>query len=387
MQGIKTTLQRELDRFFKEVTDSSFNIREVTKGAFTKARAKLNPSAFIELSDNVVNTFYNAADYKKWMGWRLVAADGSRLRLPNHSSVIEEFGQHKFGQHADAPRSLALCSILYDPLNLITLNAEIKSFSSCERQVLRGQLNHLAQGDLLLLDRGYPSYALLFELAALGIAFCARMKENWWLDVKGFIESGKTDQVVTFHLPEKDKALLKQYPRLSNTIRVRLLCIELDNGEKEILCTSLTNLKTYPKEVFFELYHFRWGVEEAYKLLKARVEVENFSGKTARAVKQDFYAKIFLMNLCSALAHPVEEKVRSEWNAEKTTHQQKLNRTSALAMTSSISIALFLKRTYRSAIEAFDSLMIKTLEIIRPNRKNPRNKKTKQIHYMNYKNW
>jgi len=34
----KSSIQRELDMFFKEVSHSDFNIREVTKGAFTQAR-------------------------------------------------------------------------------------------------------------------------------------------------------------------------------------------------------------------------------------------------------------------------------------------------------------------------------------------------------------
>lgn len=39
--NFKTSIQRELDNFFKEVTDSDFNIRHVTKGAFSKARQLL----------------------------------------------------------------------------------------------------------------------------------------------------------------------------------------------------------------------------------------------------------------------------------------------------------------------------------------------------------
>jgi hypothetical protein len=47
------------------------------------------------------------------------------------------------------------------------------------------------------------------------------------------------------------------------------------------------------------------------------MEVENFSGKTARAVKQDFHAKVFLMSLCAA-SHPIEEKVVEEYRADQT---------------------------------------------------------------------
>ncbi len=63
-----------------------------------------------------------------------------------------------------------------------------------------------------------------------------------------------------------------------------------------------------------ELYHYRWNEEEGYKLFKSRLEIENFSGKTALAVKQDFFAKVFIMSLCATLAFPIEEKVKKEVN-------------------------------------------------------------------------
>jgi hypothetical protein len=58
----KSSIQRELDRFYKEVTQSDFNIRAVTKGAFTQAKAKLNPLAFKRLNEVAVNSFYDGAE-------------------------------------------------------------------------------------------------------------------------------------------------------------------------------------------------------------------------------------------------------------------------------------------------------------------------------------
>jgi len=52
-------------------------------------------------------------------------ADGSRLVLPNHESVKEEFGEHGFGPLADSKRSLAIVSFLYDVLNLVTVDAQM----------------------------------------------------------------------------------------------------------------------------------------------------------------------------------------------------------------------------------------------------------------------
>jgi len=62
-RGLKSSIQRELDSFYKEATGSEFNIRKVTKGAFTKAGAKLKHEAFVELSAPLKTTFFYAVFY------------------------------------------------------------------------------------------------------------------------------------------------------------------------------------------------------------------------------------------------------------------------------------------------------------------------------------
>jgi hypothetical protein len=385
--NFKSSIQRELDSFFKAIAKSDFKIREVTKGAFSQARAKLNPWAFQRLNEVAVNTFYKGAEYYVWYGMRTLAVDGTRMVLPNHSTVIKEFGQQQWGPKADIPRSLAMGSMLYDVLNQITLDAQLAPYAASERDLLMQHLDKVKQGDLLLLDRGYPSFWLLFLLKAKGIEFCVRLKETWWLKVKEFTESEEKERIVTFTLPKKDYKKLADFPSMQNeTITCRLVKIELPDGEKEILCTSLVDSAKYTYEQFDKLYHYRWNEEEAYKLLKSRIELENFSGKTAKAVRQDFYAKVFLMTLCAAYAHPIEDKVIEEYKAdENRKYDQKLNRTNALSMTQDIMIAVFIRKQFTKALQAFDEIVSQTRELIRPGRTEPRNKKPKKSYYMNYK--
>ncbi len=385
-KGFKSSVQRELDSFYKEVIGGEFNIREVTKGAFTQSRAKLKHEAFIEMNDNVNQTFYDEAPYLVWHGMKLLACDGTRLVLPKHKSIIDEFGETGYGPTADSMKSLATVSMLYDVLNLVTIDAQIAPNKTGERELLTKHLEKINPGELLLLDRGYPSIALLFMLKARDIEFCIRMQEDWWLSVKDFLGSGETDRIVKFELPVKDKALLKNYPELlSQPIECRLVCVSLPNGEKEVLCTSLTQIKKYTHEDLSELYHHRWSIEEGFKLYKARVEIERFSGKTAHAVKQDFFAKVFMMSLCAILAFPIEERVKKESKEEPGRHPKKINRTSAISMLQSITIALFMKNKPKEALLAFDNIVGQTLEIVRPNRKNERKKYRKRLFHMNYK--
>jgi len=205
--------------------------------------------------------------------------------------------------------------------------------------------------------------------------------------VKDFTDSDEKERIVTFTLPKKDRKKLADYPQMQDaTITCRLIKIELPDGKKEILCTSLVDSQKYPYEEMDKLYHLRWNEEEAYKLLKSRIELENFSGKTARAVRQDFYARVFLMTLCAAYAHPIEERVVKEYKADQNRKfDQKINRTNALSMTQNILIAVFIRKQFEKAISAFDKIVADTREIIRPGRSNPRKKKPKQLYSMNYK--
>jgi hypothetical protein len=390
LRGIKSSLQRELDSFFKIVLSTDYNIRAVTKGALSQSRSKLKPEAFKEINDVACSSFYAGAPYRKWHGHRLLSTDGSRLHLPNHETITEEFGEYLVGRNGDTPVSMALISLLYDPLNLLTIDSQIGSWSESEQEQLLRHTDKLQVGDLLLGDRGYPSIYLFYLLRSKGVDFCFRMKEDWWLVVRNFVESGQKEMIVEFSLPSRDIKKphgvdFKEEP----PVRCRLVVVELENGEKEVLCTSLIDTVRYPYDLFKELYHLRWGIEEGYKLLKERLDLEDFSGKTAKAVKQDFHAKILMMTLCAALSFPIEEKVRQESLQEKNNnqrkHEKKLNHTSALGMLYDIAIGLFIEKDIKNALDAFDRLMMKTCEIIRPGRTNPRNHKPKKVYYMNKK--
>lgn len=382
-------IQRELDDFSKKILSTEYTIREVTKGAFTQARAKLNFWAFTRLNEVAVETFYNEAEYYTWYQMRLLAVDGTRLVLPNHSSIKEEFGECLYGPNADSPQSIANASMLYDVLNQLTIDAQIAPFKTKngERALLDKHMPKLEKGDLLLLDRGYPSFLLFYQLEARNVEFCVRMKGSWWKEVRSFKESEDKQRIVSFELPEKDKEKLSDYPELiAKPINCRLIKVELDTGETEILCTSLTDTDKYPIEQFKELYHLRWNEEEAYKLLKNRIELENFSGKTAKAVKQDFHAKIFLLTLSAAYAHPIEDRVRQEYKSgNERKYDQKINRTNAISMTKEILVSLFVKNKIVPALKAFDDIVYKTREIIRPDRKNERKHQKKKPYSMNYK--
>ena len=203
---------------------------------------------------------------------------------------------------------------MYDVLNLVILNAKIDAFKVHETILLKTQLKEVdfMANDILLLDRGYPSIGLLYELQHRNIGFCIQEKGNWFIEVNALLQKKETSKIVTFKLPQKDKNLLNTFKGQTDKVTVRIVVIELGDGKKEILCTSPTNAKEYTFDSLKQLYHFTWGIEETYKLFKVRADLESFSEMSALSVKQDFNAGIFSMNICRAISFPIEHKVREE---------------------------------------------------------------------------
>lgn len=361
-------------------------MQEVTKSAFTHARKKLKWEAFQKLNKAGIESFYKEAPYLKWKGFRLLGIDGSTIMLPNHPSVIEEFGTTNFGRGEGQPRSVARISMLYDVLNYTTLDAQINNFYTGEQDMAREHLPMVEAGkDLLIMDRGYPSIALIFELQQKKIDFCIRLKDKWWKEAKKMLAAGEKDKVVTFKMPLKDQHLLEQYRVANEEITCRLVAFDLPDGESAVVCTSVLDKDRLPQEDFCALYHQRWNIEEGYKLYKCRLGLEDFSGKTANAVRQDFFAKVFMMTTTAVMAFPVEERLKKEQQETTRKHTYKVNRTNALSMVKEVSSKIFMGKWVKESLMALDSILKKTVEIVRPNRKEPRKKGVKKPPSMNYK--
>lgn len=67
--------------------------------------------------------------------------------------------------------------------------------------------------------------------------------------------------------------------------------------------TNLFDVVRFPAGSFADLYHQRWRIEEAFKRLKHRLNLEHVSGLSQLAVMQDVAAKVLCDNLQALTAH------------------------------------------------------------------------------------
>jgi len=308
-------------------------------------------------------------------GFFLLAIDGTTVSVPAVKEIAEHFGQWNPRQGDPCPK--ARVSQLYDVLNHISVDALIVPKSIGERQLAASHCMDLCGDDLVLLDRGYECFWLFKLIRSSGAHFCARVSCSKLKIVKSFVKSGASEEIVKLTCTTDSAVKCKQLDLNKNAMKVRLIRVNLPGGETEVLITSLTDRNAYEIDVFADLYHHRWPVEEDYKLVKSRIRIENFSGKTVHSIYQDFYAKMFTKNFASIIIGSVEGRI--ERISSGRLHRCKANFTNALAMMKHHIVVLFNRpmEIVSSLVTMVQDLIVGALSEVRDGRSEPRRFKKK----------
>lgn len=383
LNALRGSYQDQLDRFFKILFQLDVAERVVSKAALTKARMKLKYQAFVELNHQLNAFFEKNFNPKTWFGFRLLIIDGSTIRLPRCEVIAKHFGVWKVRQGRPSP--MARISQLYDTLNKITVDALISPKHIGERDLAAQHLLNIMPTDLILLDRGYPAWWLFALIISMDANFCARISYSKWKIVRSFFQSNAKESIIYLPPPITSIKTARQMGLDLRPLKLRLIRIE-NAGKTQVLITSLADTKLYPYEVFADMYHKRWPVEEDYKTIKCRIEMENFSGQSALSVYQDFHSKVLLKNLVSVFALPVNDGLAHSMPNRKYDYQ--INFTQAISKSKDVIALLFQQTTSKltQLIESLQDIFLKTIEPIRPGRKYPRKHiVSSRKYFLNYK--
>ncbi len=222
----------------------------------------------------------------------------------------------------------------------------------------------------MLYDRGYMG-CLFFALHALEQRdFCMRLPVGFSTEVDDFMASGATSAVLAFTPGADARRQCEAYGLPTAPLQMRLVRVTLKGGETEVLATSLHDEEAFPAHVFKHLYHLRWGIEEQYKRAKCLVEIENFSGRSAQYVRQDFYAKIFAMNLTTILvwvAQAIADRLY-----QMRCHAYRVNFANAFSQMKHSIARLLLRLAGQELVTALVLTMAASVEAVRPDRVAPR---------------
>lgn len=313
------SVEKELLEYFEYDTDT------VTGSAFTQQRDKLSSSVFKSLFKQFTNHFDH---YKTFMGYRIVAVDGSDLHIPHNPMDYETY----FQTTPDSKGyNLVHVNALYDIVNRVYLDVQIQSARKLhERKALIEMAQASRLDDVLLIaDRGYESYNVFAHMMTKGWKFLIRVKDKSgksMLSSFDLPELDVYDQLVYRELTRKQtketKSQPSRYKFLPSSVQfdfldevvqfypltLRVVRVQLEDGSFQCFITNLEE-KSFPSEAIKTLYHMRWGIETSFRELKHTLALTHLHSKKKENIAQEIFAKMTMYNFCSIItSHVVIKK-------------------------------------------------------------------------------
>lgn len=315
------TNQMEIHNFFNRIGKPELG---VTKSALTQQRKNLNPQIFIEMNQMLSQAIYKEEKIKTIEKTNLipVGIDGSVFEIPNIKKIKEIYG-HSKGTEKSEDTSVARAQVsgAYDCENNIMLDASINKYGKSEKKLAMEHIKNIKEkykeqykNMLFIFDRGYIGIPLLIYLIREEGKFLFRLPI--WTYKKEISKMKKDDEEIVIPINNdrkkdiKEKEL-KELAKQMKELKVRIIKVKLESGETEILMTNISK-EEINMDKMKEVYFKRWNIEKSYDVIKNKLEVENFSGYSEIAIRQDFYAQILLLNIIEDIKNTANKEIKEE---------------------------------------------------------------------------
>ena len=272
--------------------------------------------------------------------------------------------QEYFGSAEGANYPQASVAALSDVLTGVTYDIWIGPYGTCERTVMLKLVERLNPGDVLIMDRGYPSSEVIDALDRLDIDFVIRVPaRGTWTQITEFAESSRQDD--RLKLPLRKPVDKGDRP----TMDVRVVKASRPGSDPMLLLTSLSQSEASIKQLD-QLYHERWAIEETYKLGKGQyMNQGQLHSMSVEGVEQEILA----LHLFISLARTMRRLAANQTGADHRDFSQK----SAIVATARYIAGLVLAprlypRQWLEAAKRVLSWIARRPDKRRPNRQFPR---------------
>jgi len=304
---VRKSLQVEVDEFYDQLEMS--REERATMDAFIKARAKVKPSAFVEIFRGSADACFASDEFPTVNGYRVFAMDGTTLILEGAKDILK----HARAMEGTPTRAAARASVMCEVHTGALIDAEIDSDRIDERTLAQRHLTRFFAGkqekDIALFDRGYPSKDLIHSFFKNQGYFLMRVSRSFNPTIDRMAHG---EQLIT--LRHKGKDML-----------IRAVKFLLPSTQEETLITNLP-AEDFPASSLAALYHLRWGVETTYDTLKNKMQLERFSGRRWDFVLQDFFATMFLLNIIAVAAQVANEDIARRDQGKTLKHRHVVSR-------------------------------------------------------------
>lgn len=320
------SLQKELYDWF-EYSDDTASV-----SAFIQQRSKISLNALEYIFKNLVQQCDEKTRFK---GYRLLAVDGSDLRLPTNSS---DFNSYIRNDDKTKGYNLLHLDAMYDLLQHIYVDASIQSKKGMnEHKAFVTMVDRSAENEkvIVIADRGYESFNNMAHLQEKSWNYIIRSKESYGIKFRN--PSNKEFDInmkitLTRRQTKDTLTLIKENPERYRWIQphttfdylaprdnkmydinFRIVRFQISESSYETVFTNLP-ADEFPPEVLKKLYQLRWGIETSFRELKYSVGLASVHSKKREFIYQEIFAKLILYNFSALIAYKVEPPTNKRIN-------------------------------------------------------------------------
>ena len=152
-------------------------------------------------------------------------------------------------------------------------------------------------GEIVLFDKGYVDFEHLLDLDRRGVFWVTRAKDNLAYEVVSTMPASNDSKILRdeiIQLRDPNKAA----PELMRRV---VALVEVDGQEREMV--FLTNNLTWSPRSVADLYRCRWEIEVFFKQIKQTLQLADFLGHNANAVRWQVWTALLVYLLLRYLSY------------------------------------------------------------------------------------
>lgn len=265
-------------------------------GAYVKARQRLPveivhglvKSTGLELLEQV------PSEWKPY-GRHLKAFDGTTMTMPDTEANEVQFPKHSNqNKNIGFPlaRLVAVMSLTTGSIIDYAIGA-CKGKGTGEASLLRKLLPCFEPNDIVIADRYYPHFFLMYDLKNKGIDGVFRAAAQRRYDFRYGKRLGKYDHISTWKKPRKPDWMSRtEYDAYPDTLQVR----EFKESDL-VYVTTFLDPKAYPKKELGLLYKRRWEVETNLNYIKTVMSMNHLTCKTPAMIEKEIAVHFLAYNI------------------------------------------------------------------------------------------
>ena len=155
----------------------------------------------------------------------------------------------------------------------------------------------IKSGEIVFFDKGYVDFEHLLDLDRRGVFWVTRAKDNMAYEVVSNMPASNDPKIL------RDEIIQLRDPKKAapELMRRVVALVEVDGEEREMV--FLTNNLTWSPRSVADLYRCRWQIEVFFKEIKQTLQLADFLGHNANAVRWQVWTALLVYLLLRYLSY------------------------------------------------------------------------------------